>query len=303
MKYNETNIAYLINKLKRLSRERGISANSIYVYLDKKVHILNEERKNAARIEGNSPGAIRLLGRSTFYDRLSNPQRLMSAICEDVFQIMIEYLEDFGEITSQSPAEKIVSIHPYISTFIDISSHDDQYGRQMLPGYYRTYRPAIGRPGYAVTGLLHIFEDPESGALETYEIMAYQPKKAPKKRPRHTFRGMAWYSKGHYLILSTDSNTKFMQTVILRSMNVDEHEEQLEGSYLTITNKGGRHIVCSKIILDRLHCHPGSGKAWIEALKGTIGYKHPDHSNPKRRIKRSIWERIDPDRQENMTRM
>ncbi len=194
-------------------------------------------------------------------------------------------------------------MHGALTHFANVSDHDDNYLREMLPGRYRTYRPAIGKLGFAVTGLLEIFEDPENLSIQTYEVMAYQKKKPGQKLPKHIFNGMAWYSKGHYLLVTADSNTKFFQNIFLRSTQSNQVEEQLEGTYLTATNKGGRNIVSSKIILDRIYFGPGDGKAWFSELRYMRGYKHPDAEKKENRIKLSIWNRIDPDNPNNFVRM
>lgn len=295
MKYNEENIALILRRIKRLKSEHGVSRGKVLSYLQREIEAHNK---------ANPKDKIKLVKHASFNARINAPVKLMSIFDEGAFRILLNYFDQkLGISFDPEPVEKISGMHSALSGFANISDHDGKYLREMLPGRYRTYRPAIGKPGFAVTGLLEVFSDPDNQSVKTYEVMAYQRKKPGQKLPRHTFTGMAWYSKGHYLMMSTDSNTKFFQNIFLRSMQADSSEEQLEGTYLTVTNKGGKNIVSSKIILDRIHCGPGDGSAWFKELRYVRGYKHPDAKRQEQRIKRSIWDRIDPGNPNNFVRM
>jgi hypothetical protein len=293
MKYTEQNIASILFKINQLDADHGIKRSKAFLYLEREIDRHNTE---------NPHDRIRRVVKSTFYDRLKNRTNLSSVFEERAFRILLKYLEDRG-VCASATNNQITGLYSATSHFADITDADGRHCRDMLPGFYRTYRPAIGKPGHAVVGILEVIKDPSNKAVETFEIMLYQPRLQGGKRPRHEFKGMAWYSRGHYLILSTDSNTRFMQTVVLRSIISDAVEQQLEGAYVTVTNKGGPNIVCSKIVLERLHCTPGSGAAWRRVLRETIGYKHPEHENPAQRISRSIWQLIDPEHPSNLIRL
>ncbi|MAI62884.1 MAG: hypothetical protein CBB87_10470 [Micavibrio sp. TMED27] len=295
MKYNEENIAILLRRIKRLKSEHGVSRGKVLLYLQREIEAHNKE---------NPKDQIKLVKHASFNGRINKPVKLMNIFDEGAFRILLKYFDQKLGINFRSESvEKISEAHSALTHFASVSGHDDDYLRKMLPGRYRTYRPAIGKPGYAVVGILEVIEDSKNNSIQTYEVMAYQERKAGQALPRHTFNGMAWYSKGHYLIMSIDSNTKFFQNIFLRSMQADRAEEQLEGTYLTVTNKGGKNIVSSKIILDRIHCSPGDGAAWFRELRYMRGYKHLDAKREEQRIEQSIWDRIDPENPNNFVRM
>ncbi len=294
MKYAEDNIATALRKIKSLEADFGIKPADAYTYLNREIEYHNAK---------NPKDFIKPIGKTSFYDRLKKPINLTKIFSEKAFRFLLKFLETKGFDLEAPEIDATAALYAGLSGFIEVPEHNEGQAKSLLPGWYRTYRPAIGKPGYAVAGLLHIFEDTQTGILQTHEVMRYQPKRARRKPPKHEFEGMAWFTKGHYFLMSKDSNTKFVQNMILRSLYSHEAEEHLEGLYMTLTNKGGPGIACSKIVIQRIHCEPKSGAPWIEVLRNTIGYKHPHAEKPSQRIKQSVWERIDPEKSENLIRI
>ncbi len=293
LKYGEDSLATVLKKIKSLEKNFGVKPADAYNFLCREIDQHNKD---------NPLNQIKPIGKTSFYDRLKKPVNLTKIFGEIPYRILLKFLDSKGQNAEAQDVDYTKALYAGLEGFINIPSHNTLQAKSLLPGWYRTYRPAIGKEGHAVAGLLHVYEDPQTNALQTQELMRYQPKRDGRKPPCHTFEGMAWFTKGHYFLMTKDSNTKFVQNIILRSLYSDETEEHLEGLYITLTNKGGRGIVCSKIVVQRLHCQPGRNLAWFKALRGTLGYKHPQAKWQSRRIKQSVWERIDPENSENLIR-
>ncbi|MCF6251098.1 MAG: hypothetical protein L3J75_07490 [Methylococcaceae bacterium] len=288
--YSEENISNLLDHLEELRSEGRLKIMPMLNGaggIEEKIAKYNKDRPAGYN-------AVKAYSTSTLYKKFKDRERLLNAIGKEAFHATIEYLSERGLL------EKEVSKHNLyhaVFDFLSISKENKKLTETLAPGFFRTYRPSLSKPGYAVVGILHIYKN-KKGDLKTEEVIPYRVNPKEKRR-RHVFKGYLWRTCGHYLSLTTDSNTKFMQTHILRSAYVDGDKIiTMEGTYAGISNQQGIRIFTTRIFLERIEAEP-FGKGWFQVLL-TLGSKVRNDNNPRNQIPEYIWEIIDPKIEGNM---
>lgn len=280
-KYNETSLAEFLSQLKKSHKKGRINYEFLVSYVENGIPRYREEGDKLAK--GFS--------RSTLYNRLANPVNLTNVFSKAAFELM----QEFKQIHDPDLEDKVElpGVYWSISEFMAIPEQAIKDLKEHLPGYYRTYRPSIGKPDYVVVGILRIMENPKDGALETYERMCYR---LGEKVIKQSFKGMVWtHPNEHFFMITTDSNTKSPQNLILRCIQRDNQKVMvLKGSYSGISNKrGGTKIFWSKIYIERLDSNPGIS-GWRKILRNSVDYKDKNMINP------DIWACIDPENDKNL---
>ena len=279
MKYNEANLAWVIGKIIKLRDNKALQIEPFLKHIELEIEKLIR-----------SGTRVKTFGRSTFYGRLKKPVNLTNVFDEEVFKLFVEYLKFKGVLvnTEDKPS-------PY-ALLSSVSDNSNQDARNAICGYFRTYKTAIGKPGHVVTGILRITANKDDDTLETCEVLRYKLHATQKRSQTHSYQGLIWSIRDHFIMHASDSNTKFINQWVLRKLysREDGTIEALEGAYSGITNKrGGTKIFWSKIYLERIHSEPGT-LSWREELRKTIGYKHPESKDRYGKIDPDIWEKLDP---------
>jgi hypothetical protein len=284
-KYNNEGIAEFLKKLKESHKKGCLEWTSLVAFVENEIPRF--------RVQGDK--SAKGFSRATLDKRLRNPAKegLTKTFSRAAFELMQEFKQIHDPDTETENQVELPGVYSAISGFWEIPTHTLKESRQQLPGYYLTYRPSIGKPGYVVVGILRIRENLEDGALETYERMPYRHS---GKLIKQTFKGMIWQQPNeHFFMLTTDSNTKSPQNLILRCTQRDHQKVMiLQGSYSGISNKReGTKIFWSKIYIVRLDSKPGTS-GWRNILRASIGYKDKSEINPE------ICVRIDPGNHESL---
>lgn len=231
--------------------------------------------------------------RSAIYKKLKNPTQLSPFFDERDFRCLCDLLAFKGK-TDKSSAD-----NPGVSTIVN-SNHllEDT---STICGYFRTFKPSIGKCGYVVSGLMRISIN--ENVLQTYEILRYRMNSAQKRMQKHTYHGTLYQeAEDHFRIQSLDSSTQCHNHWLLRPLyrNQEGRIDVLEGSYSGITSKrGGRQFFSAKVYMERVDI---SDKFPIakQLIKTLSGYKHIEPGKSDGEIDYDIWEKVNPESSQNL---
>lgn len=286
MRYNENNCSILINTINDAKEDGALNLSDLESFLINEVEKYNRQIKLPSK-------HIKTISRTKFYELRKSPKHLCKSISEPLFHILCRYLSDRGIISSP---ESYAGLSNEIHKILDTSIQDNHRLDRELSGFFRTYRPAVGKKGMIVTGLLSVRFTPQKNMFETYEVMRYKSRVCHNKYFKHNFKGFIFRDNEIYRMMTTDTNTSYVQASLLRRelRDSDGKIATFDGRYTGVSHKlGGTKIFNSKIYIERIFSSPNS-KGWLSELRQTFDYKTKDQ------IPACIWERIDPSEPSNL---
>lgn len=224
--YNEKNVNRLLDKLLELRDAGTIKIQPMIEDLQAKIRVFNNNKPAGVL-------SVKMYSRSTLYKTFRDRRRVLHAIPKEAYRVTVQYLSERGLLTT-------IPIHQDLyratSHFLALAEDSQSEAERLLPGIYLTYRPSLAKPGYAVMALLQI-KKRDGGGLVTRERMRYRVNLGEKMR-QQKFRGHMWQVGAYYVWLTTDTNTNFLQSSILRCAYKDGHRIwTLEGSYAGFTRR------------------------------------------------------------------